>query len=111
MGGTQTINVPQAGDVTISWFKQASLAATDSCSIYDTWDADNCGEVQLDCSYVAPAKAFRKTLKDGHCADIGYTVAEGTQTINVLQAGDITISWFKQATMETLDAPKVQDSY
>ena len=49
---------------------------------------------------VAPAKAFRKTLKDGHCADIGYTVAEGTQTINVPDAGDVTISWFKQAFSE-----------
>merc|ERR1739845_5283 len=61
---------------------ESEVAAADSCSIYDTWDADNCGEVQLDCSFVAPAKAFRSTLKDGHCADIGYTVAEGTQTIN-----------------------------
>jgi hypothetical protein len=73
------------------------LESKDTCSIYDNWDADTCGEVQLDCSYVAPAKAFRSTLKDGHCADIGFTVAAGTKVISVPDAGDVTISWFKQS--------------
>merc|ERR1712178_504374 len=72
------------------------FAVADTCSIYDNWDADTCGEVQIDCSYVAPAKAFRSTLKDGHCADIGFTVAAGTKVINVPDAGDVTIAWLKQ---------------
>merc|ERR550514_1438199 len=95
--GSQTITVPVVGDITISLFKKA-LGATDMCSVYDTTVADGtCGEAQLDCQYVAPAKAFRNTLKDGHCADAGYSVASGSQTITVPVVGDITISLFKQA--------------
>jgi hypothetical protein len=73
-------------------------SAEDACSIYDTSVADGtCGEAQLDCQYVAPAKAFRNTLKDGHCADEGYSVAAGSQDITVPVVGKITISLFKKA--------------
>merc|ERR1712216_984085 len=104
--GSKTITVPVAGDITISWFKQSWSGEVqielmqvigDTCSIYDMYDETTCGEVQLDCQYVAPAKAFRNTLKDGHCADAGFSVAAGSKTITVPDAGDITISWFKQA--------------
>merc|ERR550514_2582587 len=93
----------------VSLFKKA-LAAEDACSIYDTSVADGtCGEAQLDCQYVAPAKAFRKTLQDGHCADAGYSVAAGSQTITVPVVGDITIALFKKATLESTGSCSADD--
>jgi len=72
--GSRTISVPVIGDITVTEYsKGMEVSASDSCSLYEIADG-TCGQSDLDCNYVGPAKAFRSTLKDGTCADQGYTV-------------------------------------
>merc|ERR1712014_368017 len=76
--GTQTKIYPIIGDITISTFSKG-LVAKDTCSLYQISDG-SCGQSDLNCDYVKYAKAAEKALKDGTCADQGYTVPTGTQT-------------------------------
>merc|ERR1711912_7874 len=57
-------------------------APADTCSLYDISDG-TCGQSDLDCKYAPYAKDFQSGLKDGTCADQGYTEPVGTQTIKV----------------------------
>jgi len=83
-----------------------------TCSIFDEGDefaikaGIPCGEVTLDCSLVPHAKTVRATLKDGVCADAGYTVARTSlweRTLWVPLAGDIVFKvWDKAQTHQQI---------
>jgi len=92
--GSKTISVPVIGDITVTEYSKG-LSASDTCSLYEIAD-DTCGQSDLDCNYVGPAKAFRSTLKDGTCADQGYTVQTGSKTISVPVIGDITVTEYSK---------------
>jgi len=102
--GTQTMKVPVIGDITISKFKKATydLASTNEAdaTLYKV-SGDECGQSTLDAKYASYAEKFAG-LKEGTCASVGYTVADGTQTMKVPVIGDITISKFKKAATDTL---------
>merc|ERR1719181_1241103 len=69
----------------------------DTCSLYAiTTDGATCGESDLDCKYTKYAKAFQKQLKDGKCADQGYTKETGTKTIKVPVIGDIVVTEYSK---------------
>merc|ERR1739841_369179 len=92
--GEQTITVPVLGDITATTYsKGAMLESGETCSLYEIQD-DTCGQSDLDCSYTGPAKTFRKTLIDGTCAEHGFTVKTGEQTITVPFLGDITATTY-----------------
>jgi len=94
--GEQTIKVPVIGEITATTYsKGAILASGETCHLYEISD-DTCGQSDLDCSYVGPAKAFRKTLLDGTCAELGYTVKTGEQTIKVPVIGEITATTYSK---------------
>merc|ERR1712151_781836 len=57
----------------------------------------SCGQSDLDCAYTKYAKAAEKGLKDGTCADQGYTHQTGTQTKTYPVIGDIAITTYDQA--------------
>jgi hypothetical protein len=98
--GEQTMSVPVIGDISVTTYSQgATLASGDTCSLYEI-SGDTCGQSDLDCTYTGPAKAFRKTLADGTCADQGYTVKTGEQTMSVPVIGDISVTQYsKGATL------------
>jgi len=88
-----------------------AVSASETCSLYDI-SGDSCGQSDLDCLYVGPAKAFRSSLKDGTCAEQGYTVQTGTQTMSVPVIGDITVTQYSkglaasQGGLATFDGAK-----
>jgi len=71
---------------------------------------DECGQSTLDEKYAGYAKTFAGLL-DGTCASQGFTVADGSKTLNVPVLGKITIGMFKKAsvTMEvqTFNLPPI----
>merc|ERR1719238_2330229 len=76
--------------------------AQDTCSLYAI-SGDTCGQSDLDCKYTTYAKAFQKDLKDGKCADQGYTKQTGTKTIKVPVIGDITVTEYSKPSMMIQD--------
>jgi apolipoprotein D and lipocalin family protein len=70
-------------------------APLDTSTLYKISDGE-CGQATLDSKYAPYAKTFAG-LKDGDCASVGYTVADGTQTINVPVIGNVVVSKFKKA--------------
>merc|ERR1712000_158444 len=96
--GTQTKTYPIIGDIVITTYDKAGVAVADTCSLYEIAD-DTCGQSDLDCQYVKYAKAAEKSLKDGTCADQGYTHKTGTQTKTYPIIGDIVIMTYAKAAM------------
>jgi len=86
--------------VTLDLYDHAdhSLASGETCHLYEIKD-DSCGQSDLDCSYTGPAKLFRRTLLDGLCADQGYTVKTGEQTMSVPVIGDIKVTTYGKGLM------------
>ena len=68
-------------------------APNDDVTLYKV-SGDECGQATIDSKYESEAKAFGG-LTDGTCASVGYTIADGTQTLHVPVIGDIIISKFK----------------
>jgi len=102
--GEKTITVPVLGSITATTYsKGAVLESGESCSLYEIKD-DTCGQSDLDCKFTSPAKTFRKTLNDGTCAEHGFTVKTGENTIKVPFLGDITATTYsKGAVLESSD--------
>jgi hypothetical protein len=97
--GENTIKVPFLGDITATTYsKGAILESGETCSLYEIKD-DTCGQSDLDCAYTTPAKTFRRTLLDGTCAEHGFTVKTGEQTIKVPFLGDITATTYSKGSM------------
>merc|ERR1712136_598055 len=86
--GTQTKPYPIIGDIVVTTYGQATVAVTDTCSLYEIADG-SCGQSNLNCQYVPFAKVAEPALKDGTCADQGYTHQTGTQTKSYPIIGDI----------------------
>merc|ERR1711908_195988 len=97
MGGeTQKQSTP-VGDITITFYTQAAqLESQKDCTVYSIGDG-KCGESTLNCLYVGPAKLANKDLKDGTCADQGYTVATGETQKQSTPVGDIVVTFYSQA--------------
>merc|ERR1711959_251183 len=57
----------------------------------------DCDQVDIPSQYADKARAFDKNLKEGTCASVGYTVADGTTTKTVPVLGKLTIKKFKKA--------------
>merc|ERR1719331_3252810 len=97
------MKVPVLGDITISKFKKGTvtlLAAAvkgDDVTLYKI-SGDECGQATLDKKYESYAIKFAG-LKEGTCASVGYSVADGTKTMKVPVLGDITIAKFKKSSM------------
>merc|ERR1711920_942071 len=99
-GSTETKSYPIVGDIIITKYTKPSLS--DTCSLYAI-DGATCGQSDLDCKYTKYAKAAEKSLKDGTCADQGYTHQTGTQTKTYPVIGDIVITTYDQALEATKD--------
>merc|ERR1712048_1529371 len=100
-GETQKQSTP-VGDIIITFYTQAAeLESQKDCTVYSIGDG-KCGESTLNCLYVGPAKAFNKDLKDGTCADQGYTVATGETQTQSTPVGDIIITFYvKPSALES----------
>jgi hypothetical protein len=85
--------------MTLDLYDLASTNEADA-TLYKV-SGDECGQSTLDAKYASYAEKFAG-LKEGTCASVGYTVADGTQTMKVPVIGDITISKFKKAATDTL---------
>jgi hypothetical protein len=70
----------------------ALSAPNDDVTLYKV-SGDECGQATLDSKYASYAEKFAG-LKEGTCAALGFTKADGTQTLKVPVLGDITISKF-----------------
>merc|ERR1711976_857218 len=87
---------PVIGDIVITTYDKATLAASaDTCSLYAV-DGDTCGQSDLNCDYVKYAKAAQKELQDGTCAAQGFSVKTGTQTKTFPVIGDIIITTYSK---------------
>merc|ERR1712194_445200 len=72
-------------------------------TLYKTFKAGSgCGQATLDSKYAQYAIKFAG-LSEGTCAALGYTLADGTQTLKVPVLGDITIAKFKKAAVTQLE--------
>merc|ERR1712224_662745 len=97
--GEQTMSVPVIGDIKVTTYSQgAILASGDTCSLYQI-DGDTCGQSDLDCAYTGPAKTFQKGLLDGTCAEHGFSVKTGEQTMTVPVIGDIKVTTYSQGAI------------
>jgi len=79
----------------------SELKATDTCTLYQiSDDGAVCGESSLSCAFTGPAKLAEPGLKDGNCADQGYTVMQNTETKSYPVIGDITITEYGKASVQ-----------
>lgn len=67
----------------------------DEVTLYKISGAE-CGQATLDKKYESYAVKFAG-LQEGTCASVGYTVADGTKSINVPVLGKITVATFKKS--------------
>merc|ERR1712193_343712 len=81
--------------------KYTKPSLRDTCSLYAIDDA-TCGQSDLDCQYMKYAKAAEKSLKDGTCADQGYTVKGDTETKHYPVIGDIVITKYTKPSEFTV---------
>merc|ERR1712224_280495 len=79
-------------------YSKGVLASGESCSLYEIKD-DTCGQSDLDCAFTGPAKTFRRTLADGTCAEHGFTVKTGEQTMTVPVIGDISVTTYSKGVL------------
>lgn len=106
---------PLVDGVTMSAYIDKSLDIPEvsgkTCSVYDTTLEFGvqlgipCGEVAMDCALVPHAKLARETLKDGVCADAGYTVETDSfwaRTVWVPLAGDIVTKVFDKSSVQEI---------
>merc|ERR1712176_1022684 len=100
--GTKTIKVPVIGDITVTEYSKTAMMVEDTCSLYEISGA-TCGQSDLDCKYSQYAKEFQKGLKDGKCADQGYTKQTGTKTLQVPVIGDITVTEYSKPSVMVQD--------
>lgn len=94
---TETLHIPVLGDLTIRAVQTAVGSPDNDVTLYKI-SGGECGQATLDEKYAKYAKAFAG-LADGNCASQGYTVVDGTQSLNVPVLGKITIAKFKKATL------------
>merc|ERR1712166_1435381 len=79
--------------------EQAHVSSASSCSLFDISLGDVCAQSDLDCKFTGPAKIFRNTLHDGNCADQGFTVKTGENTITVPILGAITATTYSKGAI------------
>merc|ERR1712139_396022 len=103
MGGSnETRSYPVIGDIVITKYtKPSAFTVSDTCSLYAI-DGDTCGQSDLDCAYTKYAKAAEKSLKDGTCADQGYTVKGDSETKHYPVVGDIVITKYTKPSEFTV---------
>eukprot|EP00656_Telonema_subtile_P007546 TRINITY_DN1353_c0_g2_i1.p1 TRINITY_DN1353_c0_g2~~TRINITY_DN1353_c0_g2_i1.p1 ORF type:complete len:485 (-),score=144.79 TRINITY_DN1353_c0_g2_i1:137-1591(-) len=77
------------------WAKVAGVQT--QTSLYKITSGE-CGQATLDAKYASYAEKFAG-LTAGTCASQGYTVADGTQSLNVPVLGAITIAKFKKPSV------------
>merc|ERR1711935_440256 len=83
--------------------KTTETAVEAQTTLYKTFKAGSgCGQATLDSKYAKYAIKFAG-LSEGTCAALGYTLADGTQTLKVPVLGDITITKFKKAAVTQLE--------
>merc|ERR1712050_263525 len=96
--GTKTIKAPVIVDIIVTDYSKPNMMVQDTCSLYAI-SGDTCGQSDLDCKYTKYAKAFQKDLKDGKCADQGYTKQTGTKTIKAPVIGDIIVTEYSKPSV------------
>jgi hypothetical protein len=97
-GETQTQKTP-VGDIVVTFYEKPSLEVAKDCTVYSIGDG-KCGESTLNCLYVGPAKAAQAGLKDGTCADQGYTEATGETQTQKTPVGDIVVTFYEKPSLE-----------
>jgi lipocalin len=75
----------------------------DNTTLYQIKDGE-CGEVAMDSKYAPEATKVDKDLKEGTCTSVGYTVADGTQTVKVPVLGSLTVHKYKKPSVTMLTA-------
>merc|ERR1712048_1092176 len=113
------MKVPVVGTITVAKYKKVSLvmpeallecsihgsSAADMCSLYAmSSDGAECGQSDLKCKFTKYAKAFKWDLKDGTCADQGYTEQSGTNTLKVPVVGAITVAKYSRPISNPAEA-------
>jgi len=99
--GTATKKVPVLGNITVRKYKKAggeNLADTTTVyTLEGVAKTGDCAELDLPSADVKPAQGVDKNLIVGHCADKGFSVADGTATKKVPVLGNITVRKYKKA--------------
>merc|ERR1719199_552032 len=65
-------------------------------TVYTLEKAGICGQVDVPTKYVSMAIKFDKNLKEGTCASVGYTVADGSVSHTVPFLGKLTVKEYKK---------------
>merc|ERR1719356_445868 len=122
--GTNTLKVPVVGAITVAQYIRPSSTVLESlledsalssveadmCSLYAmSSDGKECGQSDLKCAYTKFAKAFKRDLKDGTCAEQGYTEQSGTNTLKVPVVGTITVAQYSRPS-STVPESLLEDS-
>merc|ERR1719163_2749576 len=105
--GTVDQKCGPCGTVTFNKFKQASvLSSADDCANFRKVSAGECAEACVPSMVgLCPQSLIVKTggLDAGHCADVNFTVADGTVDQKCGPCGTVTFNKFKQASVLSAD--------
>merc|ERR1719440_2005134 len=101
--GTVDQKCGPCGTVTFNKFKQASvLSSANDCANFRKVSAGECAEACVPSMVgLCPQSLIVKTggLDAGHCADVNFTVADGTVDQKCGPCGTVTFNKFKQASV------------
>merc|ERR1711871_1213892 len=98
MGEIRSISAAKSGVMRQLLQAFSPQQVQEDCTLYKIADGE-CGQSTLDCKYSKAAVAFAG-LKAGNCSAQGYTVSDGTQTLNVPVIGKVMVEKFKKADLE-----------
>ena len=89
--GSKTISIPVVGSVSVAMYDNV-LATDETVKLYEL--AYNlCGETVISKKIESYAQKYA-SLKEGNCADQGYSVADGEKDLKIPFIGDIKIELF-----------------
>jgi hypothetical protein len=95
--GSKTLNVPVVGEIDLALYDNVlALEGDEEVTLYQITGAE-CGQSTLPKKYESYAQDFDKELKEGLCADHGYTVPDGSKDIKVPFIGTIHTAEFKKS--------------
>jgi len=110
--GSKDIKVPFIGDIKVALYSKTA-AQRKADKVVDLWfvKATECGQIGIAKKYETYVEDFDKQLKEGTCADQGYTVEQAHKDVTVPFIGNIEVAMFAKSAVKAVKDLSMVDLY
>ena len=93
--GTKAVEVPFVGPVNFARYTKPKEVGTNA-TLYRILEGE-CGDASIPAEYAKYVEEFAG-LQEGTCSAQGYTVVDGSKTMEIPMVGDVTLSLYSKAS-------------